>query len=96
MSRRMEGYRKAAGLNTKKKRQTRKETIWEMVKRAFSYERDGIVTVSTIPFITESWVNGVRMVSSFMVTLPVFVSEDKLLESINLGFGWLEEEVKPD
>jgi len=96
MSKRMDGYRKAAGLDTKKKRGPRKKTIWEMVKKAFSYERDGIVKVSTIPFITESWVDGVRMVSSFMVTLPVFVREDKVLESINLGFGWLEEEIEAD
>ena len=96
MSRRMEGYRRAAGLQKRKKRGSRKETIWEMVKRAFSHERDGIVKVSTIPFITESWVGGVRLISSFMVTLPVWVSEDKVLESINLGFGWLEKEVKPN
>jgi len=96
MSKRMEGYRKSAGLDTKKKRGPRKKTIWEMVKRAFSYERDGIVKVSTIPFITESWVDGVRLISSFMVTLPVWVPEDKVLESMNLGFGWLEKEVNPD
>ncbi len=97
MSKRMDGYRKAAGLATKKKRDTRKETIWEMVKRAFSYERNsGIVDVSTFPFITDRWRNGERQVISFMVTLPIWISEKKLLEAINLGFGFLEEEVRAE
>ena len=90
----MDGYRKAAGLKDKKRKGPRKKDLFQIVKRAFSYERDGIVKVSTIPFITESWVGGVRLISSFMVTLPVWVSEDKVLEAINLGFGFLAEEVE--
>ena len=97
MSRRMDDYRKAAGLETRKKRGPRRETIWEMVKRAFSYERStGIVNLSTVPFITERWKGEERQISSFMVTLPIWVSEKKIVEAINLGFGWLEEEVKTD
>lgn len=93
MSRRMDDYRKAAGLKTNKKRGTRKETIWEMVKKAFSYERNsGIVEVSTVPFITERWRDGERQIISFMVTLPVWISEKRLLEAINLGFGFLAKE----
>lgn len=88
----MDNYRRAAGLETKKKRGTRKETIWQLVKRAFSYERSaGIVAVSTVPLITERWRNGEREIISFMVTLPVWVSEKKILEGINNGFGWLAE-----
>lgn len=95
MSRRMDRYRKEAGLETKKKRGPRKETLWEMVKKVFSYERNsGIVEVSTVPFITERWRNGERQIISFMVTLPIWISEKRLLEAVNLGFGFLEEEVR--
>jgi len=93
MSRRMKGYREAAGLDTKKRRGLRKDTLWDIVKRAFSYERNtGIVDLSTIPFITERWVNGERQVSAFLVSLPQWVSEEKVLEAINDGFGFLLEE----
>jgi len=89
----MENYRRAAGLESNKKKGPRRETIWELVKRAFSYERStGIVNVSTVPFVTERWVGGERQIGSFMVTLPRWVSEEKVLEAINLGFGFLEEE----
>ena len=95
MSKRMDGYRRAAGLNTKRKRTPRKETIWELVKRAFSYERSsGIVDVSTVPLITERWKDGERQIISFMVTLPLWLPEEKILEAINCGFGFLAEEVK--
>ena len=93
----MDGYRRAAGLKSKKRRATRKETVWELVKRAFSYERNtGIVDVSTVPFITERWRNGERQISSFMVTLPfpIWLSEKRILEAINLGFGFLAKEVE--
>lgn len=97
MSRRMKGYREAAGLDTRKRKPIRKDTLLEMVKRTFSYERDtGIVYVSTVPLITERWRNGERQIISFMVTLPMWVSEQRILEAINLGFGWLEEEANPD
>ena len=93
MSRRMEGYRRAAGLDPNRKKGTRRETLWELVKKAFSYERStGIVNVSTVPFVTERWVGGERQIGSFMVTLPRWVSEEKVLEAINIGFGFLEEE----
>jgi len=93
----MDGYRKAAGLTTKKRKPTRKDTLLEMVKRTFSYERNtGIVYVSTVPLITERWRKGERQIISFMVTLPMWISEEKILESINDGFGWLEKEVNPD
>lgn len=92
MSKRMDGYRRAAGLTTKKRRGSRKKNLWEMVKRAFSYERSaGIVAVSTVPLITERWRDGKREIISFMVTLPCWVSEKKILEGINVGFGWLAE-----
>ncbi len=95
MSRRMDSYNRAAGINTKKKKTPRKETIWELVKRAFSYERNtGIVEVSTIPYITERWNNGKREVITFMVKLPRWVPEDQLLEAINAGFGFLAEEAE--
>lgn len=96
MSRRMDGYRKSAGLkNSKKKKTPRKETVWELVKRAFSYERStGIVDVSTVPFVTERWRNGERQIYSFLVTLPIWVPEKKILEAINLGFGFLKEETE--
>jgi len=88
----MDNYRRAAGLETRKKRGSRKETIWQLVKRAFSYERSaGIVAVSTVPLITERWKGGEREIISFMVTLPCWVSEKKILEGINTGFGWLAE-----
>ena len=97
MSKRMDGYRRAAGLNTKKKRGQRKETLWELVKKAFSYNRSAdIVNVSTVPFVTERWRAGERQIISFMVTLPVWVSEKKILEAVNLGFGFLEKEVNSD
>jgi len=97
MSRRMKGYREAAGLDTRKRKPIRKDTLLEMVKRTFSYERDtGIVYVSTVPLITERWRNGERQIISFMVTLPMWISEQRILEAINLGFGWLEEEANPD
>lgn len=96
MSGRMKGYRRAAGLETKKKRTTRKETIWQLVKRAFSYERNtGIVYLSTVPLITERWRDGERQISSFMVTLPYWISEERILEAINLGFGFLKEKAEP-
>ncbi len=91
----MDGYRKAAGLNKKKKRGPRRETVWEMVKRSFSHDRDsGIVEVSTVPFITERWKDGEHQIISFMVTLPIWISEKRLLEAVNRGFGFLEEEVR--
>ena len=93
----MKGYREAAGLDTRKRKPIRKDTLLEMVKRTFSYERDtGIVYVSTVPLITERWRNGERQIISFMVTLPMWISEQRILEAINLGFGWLEEEANPD
>jgi len=92
MSKRMDGYRKAAGLDTKKRRPLRKDTLLEIVKRTFSYGRDtGIVYVSTVPLITERWRKGERQIISFMVTLPRWISEERILEAINLGFGFLEE-----
>ena len=92
MSRRMDGYRRAAGLESNRKKGSKKETLWELVKKAFSYERSaGIVNVSTVPFVTERWVGGERQIGSFMVTLPRWVSEKKVLEAINIGFGFLEE-----
>ena len=95
MSRRMDEYRRAAGLDSNRKKVSRRETLWELVKRAFSYERStGIVNVSTVPFVTERWVGGERQIGSFMVTLPRWVSEEKVLEAINLGFGFLEEEAE--
>jgi len=95
MSRRMDGYRRAAGLDSNKKKGSNRETVWELVKRAFSYERSaGIVNVSTVPFVTERWVGGERLIGSFMVTLPKWVSEKKVLEAINIGFGFLEEEAE--
>lgn len=95
MSRRMENYNRAAGRNTKKKKRPRKETIWELVKRAFSHERDtGIVEVSTIPYVTDRWHEGKREVITFMVKLPRYISEEKLLEAINLGFGFLAKETE--
>jgi len=88
----MDGYRKAAGLETKKSRAPRKDTLLKMVKRTFSYGRDiGIVHVSTVPLITERWRDGERQIISFMVTLPRWISEERILEAINLGFGFLEE-----
>lgn len=93
MSKRMDEYRRAAGLKTNRKRHTRKEKILELVEKAFSYERSsGIVNVSTVPLITERWVGGERQIISFMVTLPVWLSEEKILEAINLGFGFLDKE----
>jgi len=93
--RRMDRYNRAAGLNTRKKRIPRKEAIWELVKKAFSHERDtGIVEVSTIPFITERFFNGKREVITFMVKLPRYIPEEKLLEAINLGFGFLAKEAE--
>jgi len=95
MSKRMDGYRRAAGLNPNKKKGPRRETLWELVKRAFSYERStGIVNVSTVPFVTERWVGSERQIGSFMVTLPRWVSEAKVLEAINIGFGFLVEEAE--
>lgn len=89
----MDGYRRSAGLRNKKRKGSRKETIWELVKRAFSYERSsGIVNVSTVPLVTERWKDGERQIISFMVTLPKWLSEDTILEAINLGFGFLAEE----
>ncbi len=97
MSRRMDGYRRAAGQKVKRNKGPRKETIWELVKRAFSYERSaGIVDVSTVPFVTERWKDGERQILSFMVTLPRWVSERKILEVINDGFGFLQEETETD
>ena len=88
----MDEYRRAAGLDTNRKKVPRRQTLWELVKRAFSYERStGIVNVSTVPFVTERWVGGERQIGSFMVTLPRWVSEEKVLEAINIGFGFLEE-----
>jgi len=95
MSKRMDGYRRSAGLGNKKRKGSRKETIWELVKRAFSYERSsGIVDVSTVPLVTERWKNGERQIISFMVTLPKWTSEKRILEAINLGFGFLAKEVE--
>jgi len=94
MSKRMERYKRAAGVETKRNKGSRKETLWELVKRAFSYERNtGIVDVSTVPFLTERWMGAERQVISFMVTLPRWVSEKEVLEAINLGFGFLAEEI---
>lgn len=94
MSRRMDRYRRAAGLDTKRKRTPRKETLLEIVKRAFSYERSsGIVNVSTVPLVTERWMDGERQIISFMVTLPIWLPEEKILEALDLGFGFLAEEV---
>ena len=74
-------------------KRVKKETILELIKRQFSYERStGIVNVSTVPFVTERWVGSERQIGSFMVTLPRWVSEEKVLEAINIGFGFLEEE----
>jgi len=95
MSKRMENYNRAAGRNTKKKKLPRKETIWELVKRAFSHERNiGIVEVSTIPLITERFHDGKREIITFMVKLPRYISEEKLLEAINHGFGFLAKETE--
>ena len=95
MSKRMEGYRRAAGLNSNMKKGPRRETLWELVKRAFSYERStGIVNVSTVPFVTERWVGNERQIGSFMVTLPRWIPEEKVLEAINIGFGFLEKETE--
>lgn len=97
MSRRMKGYREAAGLDTKKRKPIRKDTLLDIVKRTFSYERDtGIVYVSTVPFITERWRSGERQIISFMVTLPMWISEERILEAINDGFGFLEKEVEKE
>ncbi len=94
---RMKGYRRAAGQNVNRKKVPRKETVWELVKRAFSYERSvGIIDVSTVPFVTERWRKGEREIFSFMVTLPRWVSEEKIMEALNLGFGFLEEEIEAD
>lgn len=94
MSKRMDSYRRSAGLSNKKRKGPRKETIWELVKRAFSYERSsGIVNVSTVPLITERWKEGERQIISFMVTLPRWISEEKILEAINIGFEFLAEEI---
>jgi len=95
-SKRMDEYRKSAGLKSNKKRKgPRKETLLELVKRAFSYERStGIVDVSTVPLITERWRDGERQIISFMVTLPRWIPEKRILEAINLGFGFLAEEVE--
>lgn len=89
----MKRYRKTAGLETRRgKRATRKETLWAMIKKAFSYERNtGIVDVSTIPFVTERWREGTREIVAFMVMLPRWVSEKEILEAINSGFGFLAE-----
>ena len=89
----MDGYRRVAGLDSKKRKGTRKESIWEMVKRSFSHERNGIVDVSTVPLITERMKDGERQIISFMVTLPRWISEERILEAINLGFGFLAEEI---
>ena len=55
MSRRMDGYRRAAGLGSNRKKGPRRETLWELVKRAFSYERSTGIAVSythlTLPTI---------------------------------------------
>lgn len=89
----MDGYRREAGLQKRGKREPRRETIWELVKRAFSYERDsGIVKVSTVPLITERWFDDKRQIKSFMVTLPRWVTEEEILEAINNGFKFLAEE----
>lgn len=89
----MQGYRRAAGKNDDRKRGRRKETIWQLVKRAFSHERSiGIVEVSTVPFVTERWKQGKREISAFMVSLPKWIPEEKIMEAINLGFGFLVEE----
>lgn len=92
----MDNYRRTAGLETRKRqRPTRKKGLLEMIKRVFSYERSaGIVAVSTVPFVTERWKDGEREILSFMVTLPCWVSEKKILEGINDGFGWLAEETE--
>ena len=92
MTKRMQGYRRAAGLNEDRKRGPRKKTIWQLVKRAFSYERStGIVEVSTVPFVTERWKKGKREINAFMVSLPDWIPEDKIVEAINLGFRFLVE-----
>lgn len=97
MNRRMQNYNKAAGKNVKRRKGPRKETIWELVKRAFSYKRTAdIVEVSTVPFVTERWRDGEREILSFMVTLPRWVPEKKILEAINLGFGFLKKETETD
>ena len=97
MSERMKGYRKAAGLDTKKRKPIRKDTLLDIVKRTFSYERNtGIVYVSTVPLITERWRGGERQIISFMVTLPMWISEQRILEAINDGFGFLEKEVEAE
>jgi len=90
----MEDYRKAAGLDPNRKKDPRRETLWELVKRAFNERSTGIVTVSTVPYVTERWVGNERQIGSFMVTLPRWVSEKKVLEAINIGFGFLEEETE--
>lgn len=94
----MDGYRKAAGLKSNKKRGPRKETIWEMVKRSFSryLKSIDIVDVSTVPLITERWRDGERQIISFMVTLPRWLPEAKIVEAINLGFGFLEKEIRKE
>ena len=89
----MQGYRKAAGLHEEKRKRSKKETIWQLVKRAFSHERStGIVEVSTVPFVTERWKKGKREINAFMVSLPKWIPEEKIMEAINLGFGFLAEE----
>jgi len=92
----MENYRRIKGLDKESKRIIKKKkTLWSLVKRAFNHEHDaGIVSVSTVPLITERWRDGEREIISFMVTLPCWVSEKKILEGINNGFGWLAGETK--
>ena len=90
----MDGYRRAGGLELKR-RPNRRRPLLDVIKEAFSHERHtGIVDVATVPFITERWKDGKREVCAFMVSLPRWVSEKELLEAINLGFGFLAEEIK--
>ena len=90
MSKRSDRYHRATSKRTTVRARTR---ILKIVEEVFSHERSsGIVNVSTVPFITERWVGGERQIISFMVTLPIWLSEEKILEAINLGFGFLDKE----
>ena len=91
MSKRMEEYKRAGGLEIKQ-RPNRRRPILDVIKEAFSYERNtGIVDVSTVPFITERWRKGTREICAFMVSLPRWITEEELMEAMNLGFAFLGE-----
>ena len=94
MSERMKRFRRAGGLELKK-RPNRRRPLLDVAKEAFSHERHtGIVTVSTVPLITERWKGGTREVCAFMVSLRRWITEKELLEARNSGFAFLGEEAK--